>query len=162
MGVWVGVVDSALLASPGYRALIERLQQLHPLQDSRFDRWLCVRTSDRGVLCLVAARDSRLVGFLAGRPRQGHIALVGSSEPRSGVGSALIDSFARHAAMAGAAELTVVLDSGREGRWERRRFFEVNEFSSVGGSALHFARPIPQDRLDRCMACSSDQVSISG
>ncbi|MEV0297010.1 hypothetical protein [Nocardia sp. NPDC050710] len=82
-------------------------------------------------------------GFLAGRPAEGHIALVGSTESRTGIGSLLLSRFAEHAATAGATELTVVLDSRRAGGWERRRFFEATEFTPVRSSAVHFAKPLP-------------------
>ncbi|MGW0251089.1 hypothetical protein ACWDYH_31120 [Nocardia goodfellowii] len=142
MGVRIEVVDmdSAAAAESRYALLLEQLQELHPLHDSRFDRWLSTPGCGPGWVRLVATRHDCFVGFLAGRPSHGHIALVGSLELRAGVGSALIREFAERAAIAGAVELTIVLDSQREGRWERRMFFEANGFGPVRGSALHFAR----------------------
>ncbi|MGY2119486.1 GNAT family N-acetyltransferase [Nocardia gipuzkoensis] len=122
------------------RGLLEQLDRRHHLRDSSFLR--SAHHVSAPMLAVVAVRRGKLVGWLAGNPSTGHIALVGVLETRQGVGSALVGDFAVRARRAGAAELTVTVDTEPAGRWDRRRFFISHGFSPVSRSALHFARPV--------------------
>ncbi|MGW4367016.1 hypothetical protein ACWEKT_15345 [Nocardia takedensis] len=124
--------------------LLGRLAELHRLVDSDFadPRWSAAPTATDPTCRLLALRDRQPVGFLAGRPRTGHIALIGSLSPGNGAGAAMLDAFAQRAATAGAAHLSVVLDTEIDHRWQRRHFFETNGFRPDQGSALHFIRPL--------------------
>ncbi|WP_280308283.1 GNAT family N-acetyltransferase [Nocardia abscessus] len=124
------------------RGLLEQLDRRHHLRDSSFLQ--SAHHVSPPTLHLVAVRRGELVGWLAGNPSTGHLALVGVLETRQGVGSALVCDFAGRARRAGAVELTVTVDTEPAGRWDRRRFFISHGFSPVNHSALHFAR-----RLDR-------------
>ncbi|WP_280270467.1 hypothetical protein [Nocardia wallacei] len=61
---------------------------------------------------------------------------------RDRVGSRLLRAFADHARRAGARELSVVLDTQAQRRWERRGSSCGKGFASVNGSALHFTKPL--------------------
>ncbi|MGW4371524.1 GNAT family N-acetyltransferase [Nocardia takedensis] len=131
--------------APGaVEALLRRLADIHSLVDSDFThpRWVTEPALDGATSHLLAIHGGVVVGFLAGRPRSGHIALLGCLAPGSGAGAALLDAFADRAAAAGATWLTVVLDTEIAHRWQRRRFFETNGFHPDHGSTLHFHRPL--------------------
>ncbi len=119
--------------------LLVRLDELHHLRDSVFAApSRLTGVGDPGAVRLLARRDGAAEGFLAGNPQTGHLALVGVVRPRCGVGSALVRAFTQRACVAGADEVTVVLDTDPHGRWGRRQFFEALGFTAVSGSALHF------------------------
>lgn len=124
------------------RALLDELDQLHQLRDSRFATPDRLTGGDPQVVRLVAAQRDRHVGFLTGIPRLGHIALIGVVHEGAGIGSALLASFLARARAAGAADATIVLDSDPQGRWRRRRFAEARGFTASEGSVLHFHRHI--------------------
>ncbi|MGN2638840.1 hypothetical protein ACTD5D_22255 [Nocardia takedensis] len=125
-------------------ALLGRLAEVHPLADSDFThpKWVAEPDRGGGTCHLLAVRGGVLVGFLAGRPRTGHIALLGALAPGNRAGRALLETFASQAVAAGATRLSVVLDTEIEHRWQRRRFFETNSFRPERGSALHFLRDL--------------------
>ncbi|WP_157183874.1 hypothetical protein [Nocardia takedensis] len=131
--------------APGaVEALLQRLADTHSLVDSDFThpRRMTEPAPDGATAHPMAIHGGVVVGFLAGRPRSGHIALMGCLTPGSGAGAALLDAFAARAAAAGATRLTVVLDTEITHRWQRRRFFETNRFHPHHGSTLHFHRPL--------------------
>ncbi len=132
--------DQISTGMTAYQSMLARLDG-HRLRDSRFqtDHWLDQDTA-RGWARLVASQQGQLVGFLAGQPTTGHIALVGAVETGHRVGTALLTSFAEQARLALAPALTVTLDSEPTKRWDRRRFFERFGFRPQSGSALHFIK----------------------
>ncbi len=141
-GVVEGIVVEQVVGEPEQlRELLANLDARHRLRDSQFaaPHRLADGTDPR-VIRLVAVRADHLEGFLAGTPRTGHIALVGVLHEGGGVGTALIDAFARRSRALAAREITVVLDTEPHGRWRRRAFFHARGFSASPGSNLHFHR----------------------
>ncbi|WP_280216662.1 GNAT family N-acetyltransferase [Nocardia neocaledoniensis] len=137
------VVEQLAEAPVGLRELLEELDALHQLRDSRFstpDR--LTDGTDPHHARFVAVQDGEFVGFLSGRPRLGHIANIGVRIEGVGIGTALLDTFLTRAQTLGAAEATVVIDGEPTGRWRRRRFFEARQFRPSQGSALHYHRPL--------------------
>lgn len=124
---------------PLLRSMLEQLDAVHHLRDSAFasQTWLAEHGAV-DALRLIAVREGRLEGFLAGQPEVGHIALVGVLAPRNGVGSALVAEFVARARTAGACRVTLVIDSEPWSRWDRRRFFERHGFAADSGSSVHF------------------------
>ncbi|MFF5037574.1 GNAT family N-acetyltransferase [Nocardia salmonicida] len=136
------VVEQVAEAPVGLRELLEELDALHQLRDSRFSTPDRLTGTDPHRTRFVAVQDGALVGFLSGRPRLGHIANIGVRNEGVGIGTALLDTFLTRAQTLGATEATVVIDSEPTGRWRRRRFFEARQFQPSQGSALHYHRPL--------------------
>ncbi|WP_331758773.1 GNAT family N-acetyltransferase (plasmid) [Nocardia sp. NBC_01377] len=124
--------------------LLHALAAMHQLADSDFanPKWLSEPPPGARSCHLVAIHRDEMVGFLARRPQDGHIALIGSLRPGTGIGAALVEAFARHATAAGAPQLSAVIDTEATHRWQRRKFLENRGFRLLDASALHFVRPL--------------------
>lgn len=134
------VVEQVVGESEAARELLIALDERHRLYNTVFAVPRRTGYADPRLVRLVAVRDGRLVGFLSGTPRTGHIALVGSLHEGIGIGTALVGEFLRRARASGAVEATVVLDAEPRGRGRSRAFFEAHGFVLSPGSSLHFHR----------------------
>ncbi|MGN2638515.1 GNAT family N-acetyltransferase [Nocardia takedensis] len=137
--------DDAWVAPDAIEGLLRSLGECHRLTDSDFadPKWMVEPGRGNSLSHLVALDGQLPIGFLAGYPHVGHIALIGALRTSEGVGAALMDAFVARSVSAGALNLSVVLDTEVAHRWRRRTFFERIGFRSVDGSALHFRRPLP-------------------
>ncbi|WP_331760985.1 hypothetical protein OG225_43025 (plasmid) [Nocardia sp. NBC_01377] len=137
--------SSAHLARGSLARLLHALAAMHRLvADSDFahPKWLPELAPGARSTHLIAIHGEEMAGFLAGRPHDGHIALIGSLRPGVGIGAALVEAFAHHATAAGTPQLSAVIDTEATRRWQRRKFLENNGFRLLEGSALHFVRQL--------------------